>query len=66
LTFEWYPRFPGNLPAEVYTDLANGPIRGYQQFNMDNRDEDYYSVFTWGVEVVDLFSPASVRTKEHR
>lgn len=46
---------PVNLPAGVYTDLAAGALRGYQQFNMDNRDEDYYyRVYLGCVRSVDF------------
>lgn len=46
---------PVNLPAEVYSDLSGGALRGYQQFNMDNREEDYYyRVYLGCVRAVDF------------
>lgn len=46
---------PVNLPAGVYTDLAAGALRGYQQFNLDNREEDYYyRVYLGCVRSVDF------------
>ncbi|MEL7586708.1 MAG: acetylxylan esterase [Prolixibacteraceae bacterium] len=46
---------PVNLPANVYTDLAMGALRGYQQSNMDNRDEYYYRrVYLGCVRSVDF------------
>jgi cephalosporin-C deacetylase-like acetyl esterase len=33
---------PVTLDPQVYTDLANGALNGYTNFNMDNRDRYYY------------------------
>lgn len=33
---------PVNLDPAVYTNLSAGPLSGYQQFNLDDRDRYYY------------------------
>lgn len=46
---------PVNLPAEVYTRLYNGALRGYHSFNLDDRDRFYYKrVITGCVRAIDF------------
>lgn len=46
---------PVNLPAEVYTRLYNGALKGYHSFNLDDRDRFYYKrVITGCVRAIDF------------
>lgn len=46
---------PVNLPAQLYTSLYNGPLKGYHSFNIDDRDRMYYKrVITGCVRGVDF------------
>lgn len=46
---------PVTLPDEVYRNLANGPLNGYNSINMNKRDSHYYKrVFTGCVRAVDF------------
>lgn len=46
---------PVNLPAEVYTGLYNGALKGYHSFNFDDRDRFYYKrVITGCVRAIDF------------
>lgn len=46
---------PVDLPAEVYTRLYNGVLKGYHSFNMDDRDRFYYkNVITGCVRAIDF------------
>lgn len=46
---------PVNLPAEVYTGLYNGALKGYHSFNLDDRDRFYYKrVITGCVRAIDF------------
>lgn len=48
---------PVNLPASVYTDLASGPLRNYQTFQLDDRDNYYYKrVYLGCVRAVDFLT----------
>lgn len=46
---------PVNLPQELYDALGAGALNGYQDFNLENRDEYYYKrVFIGCVRAVDF------------
>ncbi|MDD2437818.1 MAG: acetylxylan esterase [Massilibacteroides sp.] len=46
---------PVNLPVGVYDDLRNGALRGYNNFNLENRDQYYYKrVYLGCVRAVDF------------
>lgn len=46
---------PVTLPAEVYTGLYNGALKGYHSFNLDDRDRFYYKrVITGCVRAIDF------------
>lgn len=46
---------PVNLPADVYTKLYNGALKGYHSFNMDDRDRFYYKrVITGCIRAIDF------------
>ena len=46
---------PVNLPADVYHNLYNGPLKGYHSFNMDDRDRFYYKrILTGCVRGIDF------------
>lgn len=46
---------PVDLPSETYTNLYNGPLKGYHSFNMDNPDRYYYKrVITGCVRAIDF------------
>lgn len=46
---------PVNLPAGVYTDLANGALKGYNVYNLDDRDNYYYKrVYMGCVRAIDF------------
>lgn len=46
---------PVNMPAEVYTRLYNGALKGYHSFNLDDRDRFYYKrVITGCVRAIDF------------
>ncbi len=46
---------PVNLPADVYTSLYNGALKGYHSFNLDDRDRYYYKrVITGCVRAIDF------------
>ncbi len=48
---------PVNLPAQIYTDLATGPIRDYWAINMDDRNAYYYKrVYLGCVRAVDFIT----------
>lgn len=48
---------PVNLPASVYADLASGPLRNYQTFQLDDRDNFYYKrVYLGCVRAVDFLT----------
>ena len=42
-------------PQEVYNNLSEGALRGYQQFNMNDRDRHYYKrVYSGCIRAVDF------------
>jgi cephalosporin-C deacetylase-like acetyl esterase len=46
---------PQTLPDQAYPDLANGALKGYQYFNLDDRDNYYYKrVFLGCSRAVDF------------
>lgn len=46
---------PVNLPSQLYTNLYNGPLKGYHSFNMDDPDRYYYKrVLTGCVRAIDF------------
>ena len=48
---------PVNLDPAVYTNLAAGPLNGYQIFNLDDRDRYYYKrVYLGCVRAVDFLT----------
>lgn len=49
---------PVTMAAQVYNDLAAGPLRNYQHFNLENKDEYYYKrVYLGCVRAIDyIFS----------
>ncbi len=46
---------PVNLPAQVYHNLYNGPLKRYHSFNMEDKDRFYYKrVITGCVRAIDF------------
>lgn len=46
---------PVNLPAHVYQNLYNGPLKKYNSFNMEDRDRFYYKrIITGCVRAIDF------------
>ncbi len=46
---------PVNLPAHVYHNLYNGPLKRYHSFNMEDKDRFYYKrVITGCVRAIDF------------
>ena len=48
---------PVDLPAQVYVDLNNGALSGYNRFRLDNRDRYYYKrVYLGCARAIDFLS----------
>lgn len=46
---------PVNMSGDVYWNLAEGPLKNYHSFNLDNRDEYYYKrVYLGCVRAIDF------------